>query len=273
MTIDVSQLEREVRERSIRDAPGREFCFAIAELARTGRFRLLQRVLPTVLYEELKQRYTADPGRFVAGWQQLAQEMHQGFIQHARERLTSLTQVQRAQGRPDPPAWQEIQRALDCQENDLLRTAFALEMLAMIEPAVARAAQLRECEVSDTCSEEADRYLHEATRCYFLGLFTACAVMCRSVLEEAIKQKLPPSFARQVKTRYRSTPTLGNLLHEVNNNLHLTGIDPDFPHLANRVNDCGKKAVHRGLLSESEARQCLQSAREALQLLLSRNEN
>jgi len=270
MAINVSQLERDVREMSIRDAPGREFCFAIAELAGTGRFSLLREVLPTILYEELKQRYTADPGKFVAGWRQLALEMHQGFIQHARKRLTSLTRVQHTEGRPDPPAWQEIQRALDCQENDLLRTAFALEVLAMIEPAVARAAQLRECEVSGACSEEADRYLDEATRCYFLGLFTACAVMCRSVLEEAIKQKLPPSLARLIKTRYRSTATLGNLLHEVNNNLQLTGIDPDFPRLANRVNDCGKKAVHQGLLSESEARQCLQCAREALQLLLSR---
>jgi hypothetical protein len=44
-------------------------------------------------------------------------------------------------------------------------------------------------------SEEADRYLDEATRCYFFGLFTACAVMCRSVLEEALKQKLPAALA------------------------------------------------------------------------------
>jgi hypothetical protein len=94
--------------------------------------------------------------------------------------------------------------------------------------------------------------------------------MCRSVLEEAIKQKLPPTLARLVRTRYRNAATLGNLLHEVNNNLQLTGIDPGFPRVANQVNDTGKKAVHRGLLSEDEARRCLQSAREALQLLLSR---
>ena len=117
------------------------------------------------------------------------------------------------------------------------------------------------------CSDEADRYLDEATRCYFFGLHTACAVMCRSVLEEAIKQKLPPALARLVRTRYRNAATLGNLLHEVNNNLQLTGIDPGFPAVANRVNDTGKKAVHQGLLREDEARRCLQSAREALQLL------
>jgi hypothetical protein len=54
----------------------------------------------------------------------------------------------------------------------------------------------------------------------------------------------------------------------VNNNLQLTGIDADFPRVANQVNDAGKKAVHQGLLSEDEARACLQNARQALQLLL-----
>jgi hypothetical protein len=268
MAISIVQLEQQVREMSTRDAPGREFCEAVAELARRGRFAQLEEVLPAVVYEEMRHRYRSDPDTFIADWAQLARDMRQGFIQHARERLTSLTRIQPTGKRRPLPAWQEIQRALDRQENDLLRTAFALELLGMVEPAVARATELRECVVAAGCSEESDRYLDEATRCYFFGLFTACAVMCRSVLEEAIKQELPPSLARMVATRYRKAATLGNLLHEVNNNLQLTGIDPRFLRLANQVNDTGKKAVHKGLLSEEEARRCLQSAREALQLLL-----
>ena len=268
MAINVAQLEQQVREMSTRDAPGREFCNAIAELARLGRFGQLRDVLPQVLYEELRERYSADPVAFIAGWGQMAQEMRQGFIQHARERLTSLTRLQPTAEHRHTPAWQEIQRALDRQEHELLRTAFALDLLEMIEPAVARATELRECVVAAGCSEESDRYLDEATRCYFYGLFTACAVMSRSVLEEAIKQRLPSSLARLVRSRYRNAATLGNLLHEVNNNLQLTRIDPRFLRLANQVNDTGKKAVHQGLLSEEEARRCLQSAREALQLLL-----
>jgi len=216
----------------------------------------------------LWSRYQDDPAAFVAGWQMLAHEMRQGFIQHARQRLTSLTRLQQADSAATVPAWQEIQRALDGQQNDLLRTAFALELLELVEPAVLRATQLRECVVSAPSSEEADRYLDEATRCYFFGMFTACAVMCRSVLEEAIKQKLPTTLTRQIRSRYRNAATLGNLLHEVNNNLLLTGIDPEFPQLANQVNDTGKKAVHQGLLQEDEARGCLQNARRALQLLL-----
>jgi hypothetical protein len=268
MAIDVERLEGQLLQMSAESTPGREFCEAIAELARTGRFAQLHNVLPTVVYNELWARYRQNPAVFVAGWQNLALEMREGFIQHARQRLTSLTRLQQAGNNADTPAWQEIQRALDGQQNDLLRAAFALELLELVEPAVSRATHLRECVVAAPSSEEADRYLDEATRCYFFGLFTACAVMCRSVLEEAIKQKLPVALTRLVRTRYRNAATLGNLLHEVNNNLLLTGFDADFPRVANQVNDVGRKAVHQGLLSEDEARACLQNARQALQLLL-----
>jgi hypothetical protein len=268
MAIDIGRLEDQLLQMSTEGAPGREFCEAISELARTGRFIQLRDILPGIVYDELSARYQHDPVAFVADWHMLAQEMRQGFVDHARQRLTSLTRLQQADGGGFTPAWQEIQRALDGQQNDLLRAAFAMELLQMVEPAVLRATYLRECVVEAASSEDADRYLDEATRCYFLGLFTACAVMCRSVLEEAVRQKLPTSLTHLVRTRYRNTATLGNLLHEVNNNLILTGIDPDFPRVANQVNDAGKKAVHQGLLSEDEARACLQDARLALQLLL-----
>ena len=268
MAIDIGRLEDQLMQMSVEGTPGQEFCEAISALAQSGRFAQLREVLPGIVYNELWERYQQDTAAFIGGWKRLAQEMRQGFIQHARQRLTSLTRLQPAGNGGATPAWQAIQRALDGQQNYLLRTAFALELLELVEPAVLRATHLRECVVAEPSSEEADRYLDEATRCYFYGLFTACAVMCRSVLEEAIKQKLPAPLIRQVKTRYRNTATLGNLLHEVNNNLQMTGFDPDFPRIANLVNDTGRKAVHQGLLSEDEARGCLQSAREALQLLL-----
>jgi hypothetical protein len=268
LAIDIGRLESALEQMSAEGAPGREFCEAIAELARTGRFAQLRDVLPEIVYDELWARYREDPAGFVAGWKNLAQEMRQGFIHHARQRLTQLTRLQRRSNGANTPVWQEIQRALDGQQNDLLRAAFAMEQLELIEPAVMRATHLRECVVAAPCSEEADRYLDEATRCYFLGLFTACAVMCRSVLEEAVKQRLPESLTRLVRTRYRNAATLGNLLHEVNNNLKLTSIDGDFPRVANKVNDTGRKAVHQGLLSEDEARECLQNARKGLELLL-----
>jgi len=268
MGIDIARLESQLLQMSVEGAPGREFCESISELASTGRFEHLRNALPGIVYDEMWARYQQNPEAFVAGWKLLGHEMQQGFIQHARQRLTSLTRLQQSNPESPTPAWQEIQRALDGQQNDLLRAAFAMELLELVEPAVFRATHLRECVVGEPSSEEADRYLDEATRCYFYGLFTACAVMARSVLEEAIKQKLPPALTKLVRTRYRNAPTLGNLLHEVNNKLTMTCFDADFPRVANQVNDVGKKAVHQGLLSEDEARTCLQKAREALQLLL-----
>jgi hypothetical protein len=229
MAIAVARLEDQLLRMFSEDAPGREFCEAIAMLAGTGRFELLRDVLPGIVYDELWERYLENPAAFVAGWRKMAQEMQQGFIQHARQRLTSLTRLQPTGATAPTPAWQEIQRALDGQQNDLLRAAFAMELLELVEPAVSRATNLRECVVAAASSEEADRYLDEATRCYFYGLFTACTVMCRSVLEEAIKQKLPGALSRLVRTRYRNAATLGNLLHEVNNNLLLTGDRRKFP--------------------------------------------
>jgi len=268
MAIEIDRLSDLLLKMADENAPGREFSTAIAELARTGRFADLKNVLPAVVYEELWRRYEHSPAAFVQEWQHLALEMQQGFIQHARQRLTSLTRLQPQSANALTPAWQSIQRALDGQQNDLLRAAVAAEFLDLVEPAIARATHLRECVVASPSSEEADRYLDEATRCYFFALFTASAVMCRSVLEEAIKQRLPESLHRLIRTRYRNAATLGNLLHEINNNLISIGIDPAFPRLANQVNDIGRKAVHQSLLSEDEARSCLQHAREALQLLL-----
>ena len=267
MAIEIERLQELLLKMADENAPGREFCSAIAELARNGRFPQLRNVLPHVVYDELWQRYQAQPAAFVLEWEHLAHEMQKGFIQHARQRLTSLTRLQQADN-GYTPAWKSIQRALDSRQNDLLRAAVASEFLDLVEPAVARATHLRECVVASPSSEEADRYLDEATRCYFFALFTACAVMCRSVLEEAIKQKLPEGLRRLIHSRYRNAPTHGNLLHEINNNLLSTGIAPEFPRLANQVNDIGKKAVHQGLLSEDEARDCLQDARKALQMLL-----
>src|ERR1035438_9064233 len=178
MSIDIGRLESQLLQMSTDGAPGREFCEAISELASTGRFEQLRDILPGIVYDELWARYQQEPAAFVAGWRMLAQEMRQGFIQHARQRLTSLTRLQQAGNDSSIPAWQEIQRALDGQQNDLLRAAFAMELLELVEPAVLRATHLRECVVTAPSSEEADRYLDEATRCYFYGLFTACAVMC-----------------------------------------------------------------------------------------------
>ena len=58
-----------------------------------GGLRSCARCLPGIVYDELWARYEQDSAAFVAGWRMLAQEMRQGFVQHARQRLTSLTKA------------------------------------------------------------------------------------------------------------------------------------------------------------------------------------
>jgi hypothetical protein len=121
----------------------------------------LREVPPEIIYDELWERRREDPKGFVAGWKNAADA--QGFIHQARQRLRQLTRLQRRSGRADTPAWQEIQSALDGQ-HDLLRAALAMEQLELIEPAVLRATHLREGVVATPCSEQANRFLDEATR-------------------------------------------------------------------------------------------------------------
>ena len=148
MAIDIGRLESVLVEMSIEGAPGRDFCEAISELAATGRFSELRDMVPAVVFAELKERYERDPTEFIGSWRMLAEEMSHGFVEHARHRLTSLTRLQAA-GEPELlPVWQKIQRALDGQQNELLRAAFALELLELVEPAVSRATHLRECVVA-----------------------------------------------------------------------------------------------------------------------------
>jgi hypothetical protein len=79
MGIDMGRLEDHLLRMSAEETPGREFCEAISELARTGRFAQLRDVLPGIVYNELWARYEQDTAAFVAGWRRLAQEMRQGF--------------------------------------------------------------------------------------------------------------------------------------------------------------------------------------------------
>ena len=82
-------------------------------------------------------------------------------------------------------------RAEDKQRRtNLLRIAFADRLTDLVFPAADRAARLTSLIVKDKPSPEAERYLKEASLCYFYELYSASAVMCRSVLEELLEKRL-----------------------------------------------------------------------------------
>ncbi len=159
MSIRIARLKDELLRMSSEDAPGQEFCEAISEPSRNRSLCAVKRCfargsLRTSCGDAIS-KILQPLWRVASAW---ARDAAGGLSRHARQRLTSLTRLQQASNGGSPPVWQEIQRALDGQQNDLLRTAFALEMLELIEPAVARATHLREC-VVDTASSEEGRSL------------------------------------------------------------------------------------------------------------------
>ena len=93
MGIDVGRLEDELLQMSSEGRQDGSSARRLRSWPGRGRFAQLREVLPGIVYDELWMRYQQDAGAFVAGWRMLAQEMRQGFIQHARQRLTSLTQI------------------------------------------------------------------------------------------------------------------------------------------------------------------------------------
>ena len=158
-----------------------------------------------------------------------------------------------------------MQRLAD-QNNTLLETAFAYKLFDLIVPAANRASKLAEVVVKEPSSEEADHYLEEASQCYFL--FTACVVMCRSLLEEVLERKLPRSLLERRPGNKESDMTLGTLLYEVNNSEFAPKMPAGFLRAARTVNQINKRGAHVSRVSADDAWECLKQARAALTLLL-----
>lgn len=151
--------------------------------------------------------------------------------------------------------------------NDLLGIAIAHRFLGLVPEAAQRASELTQLLVEEACSEEAEQYLKEATGCYLYGLHTACAITCRSVLEEVLERKLAKAKIDQWKKEHLdSEPTLGPLIVLAKGNiLPATAIRPVYD-----VLEIGNRAAHKTPITQQEARTCLKSTREAVSAILRR---
>jgi hypothetical protein len=152
----------------------------------------------------------------------------------------------------------------------MLQIAFAYALIWLIEPAALRASKLRAVVVGEASSEQADNYLAEACECYYYGLHTACVLMCRSLLEEALERKLPDGLVNRWRSEAKAHGhelTLGGLLHKVNN-YHPLLVPAKVLQAARRVNRTGTLGAHTEAVSELDAMKCFQDARAALVILL-----
>jgi hypothetical protein len=159
--------------------------------------------------------------------------------------------------------------------EDLLQVAFAYKVIELMKPAAERAARISELSVAEASSAEADSYLEEACYCYFYQLDTACAITCRSVLEEVVERKISHRIldewrSEQKKDGSNSEPTLGTLVYLCKNRTKKNEWRLPLSAFAS-VDDVikiGNRAAHRQPISGSDAFDCLTAARKAVAEIL-----
>jgi len=134
---------------------------------------------------------------------------------------------------------------------DDLDAHFAHELLRKLPKIVSRVSALDELELDDRRQiprEDVKRYFEEAHRCYLYGFPIACAVLCRAILESALKEIIDPDrriertvMAEARKLGNQKESNIGRLVDEAAKRNILTD---DRPECAIKVRDAGNDAIH-----------------------------
>lgn len=149
----------------------------------------------------------------------------------------------------------------------LLAAAFADRLTDLVFPAAERAAKLSELNAKKKPTLEAEKYLEEASLCYFYELYSACAVMCRSILEEVIHKhvgQMRPDLLREIGTGPYYLRDLIRVTSRPASNV----IPPEARHPIQKVIELGNRAAHEQPLEEKDAWDCLVAARLSLNCIL-----
>lgn len=156
------------------------------------------------------------------------------------------------------------------RKSNLLAVAFADRLTDLVFPAAERAAKLTNLIVKERPTREAEKYLEEACLCYFYELYSASAIMCRAILEEAIEKRFERFGMDPRKEVNDGICTLGALLRlGERRDLQRRNVIPvEALREMHTVNRLGNRAVHQEPLSENDACECLTAARYALMSIL-----
>ncbi len=149
----------------------------------------------------------------------------------------------------------------------LLAAAFADRLTDLVFPAAERAAKMSEMSAREKPTAEAEKYLEEACLCYFYELYSACAVMCRSILEEIIEKRVRQVQPDLLKELGNGPYNLGGLIG-VSCRPASKVTPPEAWREILTVNELGNRAAHEKPLMEKDALDCLVSARHSLVCIL-----
>ena len=240
-----------------------------------GTYRMLQNLIKRRDWKGLENLLGAETAEFVRGadpagelCKKLAEEHTAKFNQEIKQALKDASSFQVLGSLGEK--FIELDKRIEDRnrKSNLLAVAFADRLTDLIYPAAERAAKLAKLIIKIKPSPEAEKYLEEACLCFFYELYSACAVMCRSALEETIKKRIE---RLQVDHHLKEKGyTLGLMLGLAQQpHLREKGIvPPEVWREVGSVNYLGGTAVHERPISESEAWDCLIAARMALTAIL-----
>jgi hypothetical protein len=242
------------------------------------RVQILKRVLKHIYdddYQDFGDRivFGAESGMIKEGMspadsvymEKVRDELYRFFGQRYSQERTSLTPTadievlfQRLDAVPRPEGskfatsyiqmWREslgrasIQRSasvLSDPQVKVLEQRYAAEMLGKLEKVIARAYRLQKLDLERIPRRDVRTYFEEAHRCYLYGFNVACAVMCRAILESALKETIDPQGDLRPKERGES-----HILKMINKAKIYGRLSDPLPEWAAEVKDAGDSAVH-----------------------------
>jgi hypothetical protein len=92
------------------------------------------------------------------------------------------------------PDWRAMEEPCPAKTAEDLDAHYSSELIGKLDKIVERATSLdpHKVDASQIHDPEIRAYFEEAHRCYLYGFNGACAVMCRAILESALKAKFDP---------------------------------------------------------------------------------
>jgi hypothetical protein len=124
------------------------------------------------------------------------------------------------------PSTERSPGVLSDPQVKVLEQRYLAEMLGKLERVIGRACRLQKLDLDRIPRRDVRTYFEEAHRCYLYGFHVACAVMCRAILESALKETVDP----------RESPTV--------NKLNRAGLPAPLPDWAKEVKKAGDWAIH-----------------------------
>jgi hypothetical protein len=228
----------------------------------------IERVLRVVFPSQVAARGAEDLDG--ADWPEIAQYVDEQlkFLRFYIGRSIDEFLVKEREGL-STPSCRDAESVLEAKTSEGLGAACADKYLKefrdMFPEMVKRANELRMVPASKNAPESVSIYLVEATRCYIYGHFLACLIVCRSAVEEAVKQRLVATGKRQ---EVEGSKSLETLLKLAENAGLLVGRRLEY---ANTIRKKAGKAVHgREIPTDSECVDALKKTRGILEQLYGR---